>query len=227
MFNFFTNNRYTSKKINKIYSQYLYTGFHGVLMRYCHRQLESKLPNKKFKKILEIGAGSEPHVSYIKSKDFVYFILEKSKYRSPIKKIKSGKIFYKYYSGKKIPFQPNTFDRVIISHTLEHIPNPEFFIKGVMKLLKRGGVLSISLPTDPGLFYRISRMVNKIFSFNSKLKISALEYDYSNAIEHINSIFNLVNIIRYNYKKRVTESFLPFKVKLIDLNLFYNVHIVK
>jgi len=88
MFNFFTNNRYTSKKINKIYSQYLYTGFHGVLMRYCHRQLESKLPNKEFKKILEIGAGSEPHVSYIKSKDFVYFILEKSKYRSPIKKIK-------------------------------------------------------------------------------------------------------------------------------------------
>jgi len=227
MFNFFTNNRYTSKKINKIYSQYLYTGFHGVLMRYCHRQLESKLPNKEFKKILEIGAGSEPHVSYIKSKDFVYFILEKSKYRSPIKKIKSGKIFYKYYNGKKIPFKPNTFDRVIISHTLEHIPNPEFFIKGVMKLLKRGGVLSISLPTDPGLFYRISRMVNKIFSFNSKLKISALEYDYSNAIEHINSIFNLVNIIRYNYKKRVTESFLPFKVKLIDLNLFYNVHIVK
>ena len=227
MFNFFTNNRYTSKKINKIYSQYLYTGFHGVLMRYCHRQLESKLPNKEFKKILEIGAGSEPHVSYIKSKDFVYFILEKSKYRSPIKKIKSGKIFYKYYNGKKIPFQPNTFDRVIISHTLEHIPHPEFFIKGVMKLLKRGGVLSISLPTDPGLFYRISRMVNKIFSFNSKLKISALEYDYSNAIEHINSIFNLVNIIRYNYKKRVTESFLPFKVKLIDLNLFYNVHIVK
>lgn len=227
MFNFFTNNRYTSKKINKIYSQYLYTGFHGVLMRYCHRQLESKLPNKKFKKILEIGAGSEPHVSYIKSKDFVYFILEKSKYRSPIKKIKSGKIFYRYYNGNKIPFKPNTFDRVIISHTLEHIPNPEFFIKGVMKLLKRGGVLSISLPTDPGLFYRISRMVNKIFSFNSKLKISALEYDYSNAIEHINSIFNLVNIIRYNYKKRVTESFLPFKVKLIDLNLFYNVHIVK
>ena len=227
MFNFFTNNRYTSKKINKIYSQYLYTGFHGVLMRYCHRQLESKLPNKEFKKILEIGAGSEPHISYIKSKNFSYYILEKSKYRSQITKSKSGKIFYKYYNGKYIPFKANTFDRIIISHTLEHIPDPEFFIKGLMKVLKKGGVLSISLPTDPGLFYRISRMVNQIFSFNSKLKMSALEYDYSNAIEHINSIFNLVNIIRYNYKKNITESFLPFKIKLIDLNLFYNVHIVK
>ena len=227
MFNFFKNSGYTSKKINKIYSQYLYTGFHGVLMRYCHRQLEYKLPDKEFKKILEIGAGSEPHISYIKSKDFSYYILEKSKYRSQITKSKSGKIFYNYYNGKNIPFKPNTFDRIIISHTLEHIPYPEFFIKELMKVLKKGGVLSISLPTDPGLFYRISRMVNQIFSFNSKLKMSALEYDYSNAIEHINSIFNLVNIIRYNYKKRITESFLPFKVKLIDLNLFYNVHIVK
>ena len=227
MFNFFKNSGYTSKKINKIYSQYLYTGFHGVLMRYCHRQLEYKLPDKEFKKILEIGAGSEPHISYIKSKDFSYYILEKSKYRSQITKSKSGKIFYKYYNGKNIPFKPNTFDRIIISHTLEHIPYPEFFIKELMKVLKKGGVLSISLPTDPGLFYRISRMVNQIFSFNSKLKMSALEYDYSNAIEHINSIFNLVNIIRYNYKENITESFLPFKIKLIDLNLFYNVHIVK
>ena len=72
MFNYLKNRRYTSKKINKIYSQYLYTGFHGMLMRYCHRQLESKLPDKKFKKILEIGAGSEPHFSYIKNKDFIY-----------------------------------------------------------------------------------------------------------------------------------------------------------
>ena len=227
MFNYLKNRRYTSKKINKIYSQYLYTGFHGMLMRYCHRQLESKLPDKKFKKILEIGAGSEPHFSYIKNKDFIYFILEKTKQESPIKKIKSEKIFYKYYDGKKIPFKQNSFDRIILSHTLEHILDPEPFIKNVMKILKKNGVLSISLPADPGLFYRISRMMNKIFSFNYKLKISAIEYDYSNAIEHINSIFNLVNIIRYNYKKKITESFLPFKIKLIDLNLFYNVHITK
>ena len=88
MFNYLKNRKYTSKEINKIYSQYLYTGFHGKLMRYCHRQLECKLPDKKFKKILEIGAGSEPHFPYIKNKDFIYFILEKTKQRSIIKKIK-------------------------------------------------------------------------------------------------------------------------------------------
>ena len=70
MFNYLKNSKYSSKKINKIYSDYLYTGIHGVLMRYCHRQLETKLPNKNFKKILEIGAGSQPHLPYIKGKDF-------------------------------------------------------------------------------------------------------------------------------------------------------------
>ena len=57
--------------------------------------------------------------------------------------------------------------------------------------------------------------------------MSGLEYDYSNAIEHINPIFNLVDIIRHNYKDKIVEDFLPFKIKLIDINLFYNVHITK
>ncbi|MDC1476157.1 class I SAM-dependent methyltransferase [Pelagibacteraceae bacterium] len=225
MFNYLKNSKYTSKKINKIYSQYLYTGFHGFLMRYCHRQLECKLPNKNFKKILEIGAGSEPHYKYIDNKNFSYFILEKVKYKKNNKN--KSKIFYKYYDGKKIPFKANTFDRIILSHTLEHIPSPESFINDTMKVLKKGGVLSISLPADPGIFYRLCRTFNKVFAFNRKLKISALEYDYSNAIEHINSIYNLVNIIRHNYKNKIKESFLPFKIKIIDINLFYNVHITK
>ena len=227
MFNYLKNSKYSSKKINKIYSDYLYTGIHGVLMRYCHRQLETKLPNKNFKKILEIGAGSQPHLPYIKGKDFSYFILEKDKNKTTIKNNKSKNISYKYYNVKKIPFRPKSFDRVILSHTLEHIPDPEMFIKSTMKILKKGGVLSISLPADPGLFYRICRTFNKVLTFNKKTKISSLEYEYSNAIEHINSIYNLVNIIRHNYGKKIKESFLPFRIKMVDLNLFYNVHIIK
>ena len=46
--------------------------------------------------------------------------------------------------------------------------------------------------------------------------------------KHINLIFNLITIIMYNFKGKILkEDFLPFKIKLIDINLFYNVHIVK
>ena len=47
------------------------------------------------------------------------------------------------------------------------------------------------------------------------------------ASEHINSIFNLITIIRYNFKGKILkEDFLPFKIKLIDINLFYNVQLL-
>ena len=61
----------------------------------------------------------------------------------------------------KIPFEDNYFDRIIISHCLEHINNPEKFLLQMMDKLKIGGVLSISLPTDPGLLFRLGRFYLK------------------------------------------------------------------
>ena len=224
MFKFFKKKNIKAKKINNIYSQHLYTGLNGILMRYCHNELEKTNPKKDCKKILEIGAGSEPHYKYLKNKDCEYFVLENLKDNS-FKKNKNIKYFY--YDGNKIQFKKNYFDRIIISHTLEHIPFPEKFLKSVLKTLKKGGVVSISLPTDPGFLWRLGSFYNKIFNIKKNLNLDNLEYDYMNAIEHINSIYNLVSIIRYNFKNRIKESFLPFRIKVIDLNLFYNVHIIK
>ena len=97
----------------------------------------------------------------------------------------------------------------------------------MMNKLKKGGILSISLPTDPGLLFRLGRIYLKIFSLKKNYKISREEFDYMNATEHINSIFGLYSIIKYNYGNSLKESYLPFKVKSFDLNLFYNVHIIK
>ena len=96
-----------------------------------------------------------------------------------------------------------------------------------MNKLKKGGILSISLPTDPGILFRIGRIYLKIFSLKKKYKISKREFDYMNATEHVNSIFNLHSIIKYNYQNILKESFLPFRVRSFDLNLFYNIHISK
>tara|TARA_B110000208_G_scaffold103090_1_gene128274 strand:- start:123 stop:446 length:324 start_codon:yes stop_codon:yes gene_type:complete len=105
--------------------------------------------------------------------------------------------------------------------------DPEAFLFEMMEKLKTGGVLSISLPTDPGLLFRIGRLYLKIFSLRNKYKISSEKFDYMNATEHVNSIFGLSSIIKYNYKDCLKDYYLPFKIKLFDLNLFYNVHISK
>ena len=71
-------------------------------------------------------------------------------------------------------------------------------------------------------------LVNIIRKVKSKLGLSLDEYDYMIANEHVNSIFNLISIIKYKYKKNILkESYLPFHIKLLDLNLFYNLTLKK
>lgn len=111
---------------------------------------------------------------------------------------------------------------------MEHVPEPELFLKKIMYILKKNGTLSIALPNDPGLLWRLGRSFLKMFAVKKKLNISNLEYDYMIASEHINSIFNLVSIIKYKYKKNiVSEHYLPFKIKFLDFNLFYNITLKK
>jgi len=52
-------------QISNKYSEHLYSGVMGVMMRYCHRTLENFSSNKnRFEKILEIGAGVD-HMIFI------------------------------------------------------------------------------------------------------------------------------------------------------------------
>ena len=214
------------KKLNAKYNDHLYTGLLGFAMRYCHRQLEKFNRKKKYSKVLEVGAGSEPHIGYLKHDYDEYFIAETSSIVQEFYTEKKNIKAY-LYDGNNLPFEDNFFDRIIISHCLEHINNPEKFLFEMMSKLKEGGVLSISLPTDPGHLWRLGRLFIKYFIAKKTYNISKEEYEYINATEHINSIFNLISLIRYNFKNQIDESFLPFKIKLVDMNLFYNVHIVK
>ena len=55
-------------KLEKKYSSYQEKGSVGTMMELCHRKLENNEHFKQFNKnskILEIGAGSSPHVKYV------------------------------------------------------------------------------------------------------------------------------------------------------------------
>jgi ubiquinone/menaquinone biosynthesis C-methylase UbiE len=110
-------------KISDKYSAHLYTGIIGLMMKYLHNTLENFSDNKKkFSKVLEIGAGVEPHDKYIKHHYDEYHILETSDYALE-ELSKNKKYILHKYDGHKLPFDEETFDRIVISHSLEHIEN--------------------------------------------------------------------------------------------------------
>ncbi len=215
------------RKLDKNYNLHIYSGLLGVLMNYCHKKIEN-FKNKKnsYNKILEIGAGSAPHYKYIGHSFNEYHIAEISDFTKEFYQ-DNPKVKFTLYDGKNLPYENETFDRIIVSHCLEHILSPEEFIEEMMTKLNKNGILSISLPTDPGIAWRLGKLFIRFFSFKKNYKISSEEYDYMNATEHVNSIFNLISIIRFNYKDCYEEYFYPLKIKMADLNLFYNVHIYK
>ena len=214
------------KGLTPKYNEHAYTGLLGFLMKHCHKQLENVKFPKNISKVLEIGAGSAPHYKFINHHYDEYHIADTSEII--LKNYEDNpKVIPINYDGKKLPYENETFDRIIISHCLEHINYPEEFLFEMMNKLKEGGILSISLPTDPGLLFRIGRLYLKMFSIKKKYQISKEEFDYMNATEHVNSIFNLHSIIKYNFPKVFKESFLPLRIKSFDLNLFYNIHIIK
>ena len=214
------------KKLDKKYKNHAYEGLMGFFMKYCHKNLENYDFPKDISKVLEIGAGDAPHIEYISHNFDEYHIIETSDY-AVTQNSENSKIIVTKYDGKKIPYPNQTFDRIIISHCLEHIPFPENFLFEMMDKLKTGGVLSISLPTDPGFLFRLGRLYLKLFSLKKNYQITNEEFDYMNATEHVNSIFTLKSLIKFHFKDKIKEFYLPFKIKLKDLNLFYNVHIIK
>jgi SAM-dependent methyltransferase len=214
------------KDLTSKYNDHAYSGLMGFFMTQCHKNLEKFNFQKNVSKILEIGAGSAPHYKFIKHNYDEYHIIETSENILETYSDNS-RVIASHYDGKIIPYENEYFDRIIISHCLEHINFPEEFLFGTMAKLKKGGVLSISLPTDPGLLFRIGRLYLRLFSIKKKYMITPEKFDYMNATEHVNSIFGLHSIIKYNFGKLIKESYLPFRIKSFDLNLFYNVHIIK
>lgn len=55
-----------------------------------------------------------------------------------------------------IPFRSNTFDLVISSETIEHVLNPDIFLKEIYRVLKPGGIILI---TTPNLSSWLNRLI--------------------------------------------------------------------
>ena len=66
------------KKLTSLYDVHVYKGVNGIAMRYCHKKLEYFKGKEKYNNVLEIGAGTTPHIDYIKHKFDNYYIAETS-----------------------------------------------------------------------------------------------------------------------------------------------------
>lgn len=214
-------------RFSEIYDEANYVSpIQSWVMRSSHKASEKRFgTTDKFSRVLEIGAGTGEHVKHIRHDFDEYVLSDLDPHTLEVAKKKLGnslgdRLRFDVQSGATLTYTDNSFDRVVATHVLEHIFPPHLAIKEWVRVLKHRGVLSILIPTDPGLAWRAARHLGPRKSLTKK----GLAYDYIMAREHVNACNNLIAFLRHYFPSR-EESWWPLPVPSIDANLFFVCHV--
>lgn len=214
------------EKFSEVYDESNYSSpLQSSVMRASHKLAEKAFDDQThFGRVLEVGAGTGEHLPFVLHRFDEYTLtdldsktLEVAKRK--LARIHNGNVSFEVQTGSKLAYPDNTFDRLVATHVLEHIYQPHLALKEWRRVLKHGGVISILIPTDPGLAWRLGRHLGP----RRNAMKQGIAYDFVMAREHVNSCNNLIAILRH-YFPESKEAWWPFPIPSIDLNLFFAFH---
>ena len=204
------------------------SGLAGYVMRSSHALIERRFgPINRFDRVLEVGAGGGIHIDYVKHQYAEYIMTDGNKDMVALlaKRVETSgnqRLSVEFQDATHLKYPDATFDRLIATHVLEHLVHPHVVLSEWLRVVKPGGTISIILPCDPGIPWRLGRCLG----VRSKWRKLGVDYDYVMALEHVNPINNLVSIIRH-HAPTLDELWWPSKLRSSDLNLIYGAHIQK
>lgn len=203
-------------------------GLAGWVLRTSHALVEAPFASDmRFDRVIEVGAGSGVHLRYVRHTFGEYLMTDGSaamleQIPAERRKHTGGTVKLAEADCTRLAFADASFDRLVATHVLEHVPFPHAVLQEWARVVRPGGTLSIVLPCDPGLAWRMGRYLGPRASARKR----GIDYDYVMALEHINAITNLVAIIRHQFPRR-QERWWPLRVPSSDLNLIYAVNITR
>jgi len=213
-------------KFYEVYDELNYSSpLQSSIMRASHKLVEKAYDDKTyFGRVLEVGAGTGEHFQFVRHRFDEYTLTDLDPKILEVAKTKlscthDGKVGFEVQTGNRLVYSDNTFDRLVATHVLEHIYQPHLVIKEWCRVLKQGGVLSVLIPTDPGVAWRLGRHLGP----RKNAIAQGIAYDYVMAREHVNSCNNLIAILRHYFPKS-KEAWWPLPIPSIDLNLFFAFH---
>ena len=187
-------------KFSEVYDESNYSSpLQSTVMRSSHKLLEKAYDDQThFCRVLEVGSGTGEHLPFVRHRFDEYTLTDLDPKTLEVANRKlagthGGKVSFEVQTGNRLSYSDNTFDRLVSTHVLEHIYQPHLVLKEWYRVLKPGGVLSILIPTDPGIAWRLGRHLGP----RKHAIAQGIAYDYVMAREHVNSCNNLIAFLTF------------------------------
>jgi ubiquinone/menaquinone biosynthesis C-methylase UbiE len=194
-------------------------GLFSVLWKYPHVLMEKPFKSNQGSNILELGCGEGEHIAFVKQDYSSYLATDIDSER--LKRINldlNPNSRVRVCDAEKLDFKDETFDRVIATCLLAHLPDPESALREWRRVTKVGGSLTIYVPCEPGFALRLFR---RIFSAPKARKLGFEGFNLYISRDHRNDAFRLLNIAAEVFRRdRLKFVFRPFGVRSWYLNLF-------
>lgn len=166
-------------------------------------------------KVLDIGCGLNN--LYFNFKDYVGMDMNDYGLGNKVKIIKQN-----FNENLILPFESNSFDLVIVSEFLEHIFRPDFLSKEINRVVKKDGIIIVTLPNEFTLNCRMGFMLNRVLNKGFDLFTHKYIFNIQKIDEFIENYFNPIDkdLICYGVLWNLMPDFINDLMVKISPSLF-------
>jgi phosphatidylethanolamine/phosphatidyl-N-methylethanolamine N-methyltransferase len=215
------------ERYKKYYGITQYGRSTGSVNKFWHQRLEKNLPKSFFENVLEVGSGSGEHLCFVSHGFNNYYVtdlylpnlLETVKVKVELGKKFNQKqhVFVRQENVEKLSFNENSFQRVVSTCLFHHLENPLLALQELRRVTCDGGSVSVYLPSDPGIMYRIAQAL--VSTSSLRKYFSKKEISFLRAGEHRNHVQSLTRLIEGVFAE---DSLKKYSFPLINLGWNFN-----
>jgi ubiquinone/menaquinone biosynthesis C-methylase UbiE len=222
--------------LTEYYQKFYHSNLYGnrcqsIGTRYFDYRLEKSWlkSSETPERLLEVGFASGEHMSKTRvfpKLEYVGLDINEPATQQYIEKINPelrSRLRFVKSNSESMPFQQNTFDRIVSTCLLHHVKEPLKVLQEIRRFSKNNAQIAIGLPADPGL---LNRLIKNLITYPSLRKLGVDNPRLIYALEHPNQIGGLIALAKHVFQDdTVKVIYSPFRFPTWNLNLMVVVHI--
>lgn len=189
--------------------------YYRLVPIYLNRWLEVRRMMRPGRTLLNVGCGKGAFNRALSDR-FVRSIgvdINESDIKTAQRLVKDNNITFRKMDATKLQFSASSFDAVLCTEVLEHVPDPEAVVQNIHRVLKKGGQLVVTVPTRefPWTFDPINLLLQR---FGKHLPIGA----YACGHERLPTAAEIQSLLKRNgFHVRRTEYLSHHLMCLLEL----------